>query len=177
MKDRLRAVRKKRKMTIQAFADSLGVSKSTVESYEYGKRQPSTAYINYVCERFDVNKNWLTTGFGDMDARESRDSYVLKALKKARPDMPDNFHNHIADAMSKLSSDDWLFLAKLAQDMAAKTKELKQSVQAHAPDMIYGETVAKNGQRTPFRIRADRAEELFEEAVRLSKEDKDEDLE
>ena len=152
---------------MQAFADALGVSRSTVESYEYGKRQPSTAYINYVCERFNVSRDWLTTGFGDMDAGESREMYALDALKKARPDMPDSFPRRIAEAMAKLDSDDWLFLARLAQDMAEKADAVKKSApdESKADDeMVYSETVAKNEQRTPFAVRKGHDSELLEAA-------------
>lgn len=179
-KNRLKIVRKKRRMTLQAFADALGVSRSTVESYEYGKRQPSTAYINYVCERFNVSRDWLTTGFGDMDAGESREMYALDALKKARPDMPDSFAAHVAEALDKLDADDWMFLAKLAQDMAKKAKEAQKT----APDeskadneMVYSETVAKNEQRTPFAVRKGHDTELLEEAKTRVKKVPGSDLE
>lgn len=131
MKNRLRQVRDHSGMTVQAFANYLGVSKSTIESYEYGRRRPSAAFLTLVSDRLGVSKGWLETGFGQpFPNAPDRFLTIGSAIKEARPDMPDSFAQHIADAMSKLDSDDWLFLAKLAQDMAAKAEEIKKS----APD-------------------------------------------
>lgn len=176
MRDRLRDVRKDREMTVQAFADYLGVSKSTVESYEYGRRKASTAYIKLVCERFGVNEQWLLTGEGDMCASVSREKAVYDAIRKARPDMPDSFPKDVAAAMAKLSSEDWMFLARLAQDMAKKAREMRAAEPEKPQDednFIYGVTAAKNAQPTPFKVQAGRAEELFREAQALAESDED----
>ena len=176
MRDRLRDVRKDREMTVQAFADYLGVSKSTVESYEYGRRKAPTAYIKLVCERFGVNEQWLLTGEGNMYASVSREKAVYDAIRKARPDMPDSFPKDVAAAMAKLSSEDWMFLARLAQDMAKKAREMRAAEPEKPQDednFIYGVTAAKNAQPTPFKVQAGRDEELFREAQELDESDKD----
>ena len=176
MKDRLRSIQKQNKMTMQRFADFLGIPKPTLEGYMYGTRTPNTAFINLVCDRFNVNERWLRTGDGGMYAPVDREKAVYDAIKKARPDMPDSFPKDFAAAMAKLSEDDWLFIARMAQDMAKKARETQAAEQEKPPDadnFIYGVTAAKNAQPTPFKVQAGRAEELFREAQALAESDED----
>lgn len=176
MEDRLRAIQDKNEMTKKEFAESLGIPKSTLEGYMYGKRNPNKAFIRLVCDRFSVNEHWLLTGEGSMYAPVDREKAVYDAIKKARPDMPDSFPKDFAAAMAKLSEDDWLFIARMAQDMAKKARET-QAAEPEKPqdedNFIYGVTAAKNAQPTPFKVQAGRAEELFREAQALAESDED----
>lgn len=176
MEDRLRAIQDKNEMTKKEFAESLGIPKSTLEGYMYGKRNPNKAFIRLVCDRFSVNEHWLLTGEGSMYAPVDREKAVYDAIKKARPDMPDSFPKDFAAAMAKLSEDDWLFIARMAQDMAKKARETQAAEQEKPPDAdntIYSVTAAKNAQPTPFKVQAGRDEELFREAQELDESDKD----
>lgn len=176
MKDRLRSIQKQNKMTMQRFADFLGIPKPTLEGYMYGTRTPNTAFINLVCDRFNVSEEWLRTGKEPMYRGMDREKAVYAAIKKARPDMPDSFPKDFAAAMAKLSEDDWLFIARMAQDMAKKARETQAAEQEKPPDTdntIYSVTAAKNAQPTPFKVQAGRDEELFREAQELDESDKD----
>ena len=176
MEDRLRAIQDKNEMTKKEFAESLGIPKSTLEGYMYGKRNPNKAFIRLVCDRFSVNEQWLLTGEGSMYAPVDREKAVYDAIKKARPDMPDSFPRDMAAAMSHLSDEDWMFIARMAQDMAKKARERKAAEQEKPPDSdntIYSVTAAKNAQPTPFKVKAGRDEELFREAQELDESDKD----
>lgn len=176
MEDRLRAIQDKNEMTKKEFAESLGIPKSTLEGYMYGKRNPNKAFIRLVCDRFSVNEHWLLTGEGSMYAPVDREKAVYDAIRKARPDMPDSFPKDVAAAMAKLSSEDWMFLARLAQDMAKKAREMRAAEPEKPQDednFIYGVTAAKNAQPTPFKVQAGRAEELFREAQALAESDED----
>lgn len=77
MKDRLKLVRKDTGLTIQGFADDIGVSKSNIESYEYGRRNPSDAFIKLICNKYHVNYEWLVNGNGEMYKKSSNESMVL----------------------------------------------------------------------------------------------------
>lgn len=176
MKDRIKRIREENQMSQQAFADALGVSKSSIEKYEYGARQPTNALSKVICDRFSVNEHWLLTGEGSMYAPVDREKAVYDAIKKARPDMPDSFPRDMAAAMSHLSDEDWMFIARMAQDMAKKARERKAAEQEKPTDSdntIYSVTAAKNAQPTPFKVKAGRDEELFREAQGLDESDKD----
>lgn len=176
MRDRIRMVREANRLSQLDFAKALDISKSSVEKYERGDRVPASALLHMISDRFSVNEQWLRTGDGSMYAPVDREKAVYDAIKKARPDMPESFPRDMAAAMSHLSDEDWMFIARMAQDMAKKARERKAAEQEKPPDSdntIYSVTAAKNAQPTPFKVKAGRDEELFREAQELDESDKD----
>lgn len=182
MNVRLAELRKELELSQNEFADRVGISSNYVWMLENGSRKASDKTLKSICRAFNVNIDWLKTGFGPhfLDANSDRETLVYEAIKKARPDMPDSFPRRIAEAMAKLDSDDWLFLARLAQDMAEKADAAKKSApdESKADDeMVYSETVAKNEQRTPFAVRKGHDSELLEAAKTRVKKVPGSDLE
>lgn len=66
MKDRIKKVRKNASLTQREFAEKLGLKQNTIAVYEMGKSGVSDAVITSICREFDINKEWLETGKGDM---------------------------------------------------------------------------------------------------------------
>lgn len=64
MKDRIRAVRKKKRLSQEQFGNQLGITKSSVSLLESGKNSPSEQTIRLICKEFNVNEDWLRTGAG-----------------------------------------------------------------------------------------------------------------
>lgn len=65
MKDRIKEIRKTFSESIKTqedFADFLGISKSNLASYETGRRTPSDAVIGLICQKCNVNEEWLRNG-------------------------------------------------------------------------------------------------------------------
>ena len=178
MNVRLAAIRKELGLSQTEFAERLGLTSNFVWMLEKGDRNPSKKTIETICSTFNVSREWLENGSGPrfVDASVDREKAVYDAIKKARPDMPDSFPKDFAAAMAKLSEDDWMFIARMAQDMAKKARETQAAEQEKPPDTdntIYSVTAAKNAQPTPFKVQAGRDEELFREAQELDESDKD----
>ena len=57
--ERLTHCRKKAKMTQKALADVIGVSKVTIEKWEYGEREISLKYLVKISEALDVPIDYL----------------------------------------------------------------------------------------------------------------------
>lgn len=70
MGERIRRIRKERKLTQTQFGAEIGVKGNTVTGYENGTRQPSDSVINNICKTFRVNQTWLRTGESDADESE-----------------------------------------------------------------------------------------------------------
>lgn len=66
MKDRIKKIRKNAKLTQVQFGERLGVKGNTVTGYETGVRIPSDAVKFLICREFEINREWLETGQGDM---------------------------------------------------------------------------------------------------------------
>ena len=71
MKDRLKQIRNMLHLTQVAFADKLNISRSIIATYEGGHAPISERTIADICEKFNVNENWLRTGEGPMFKQQS----------------------------------------------------------------------------------------------------------
>ncbi|UDN60597.1 helix-turn-helix domain-containing protein [Clostridioides sp. ES-W-0016-02] len=63
---RIRKIRKDANLSQPAFGKKLGVSKDVISNIEYDRVEPKPLFINYMCDVFNVNKEWLINGIGDM---------------------------------------------------------------------------------------------------------------
>lgn len=78
MKDRIKQIRKNSGLTQLQFAQKLNVSKSTIESIEYGRREISNRTFKDICRVFHVNEDWLRTGAGDMFMAPTRETEIAE---------------------------------------------------------------------------------------------------
>ena len=65
-KDRLKLVRNNSGLTQQDFGDKLGKSYSTIQSWERGSVTPPSKTIKRIAETFEIRKEWLENGTGEM---------------------------------------------------------------------------------------------------------------
>lgn len=122
MKDRIKQIRKDSKETQQEFADNLGISKNNIVNYEIGRRNPSTAVVQLICEKYKVNETWLMTGEGDMKAPPSRQQEIAQLVAKlAKLNMDDPSDQLLYDIemwLGKLPKSVWdEFLAFMKEEI------------------------------------------------------------
>jgi len=60
--DRLKEIRKQKKLTLDEIASMTGVSKGTLSQIENGKVQPSTDNLIKICERLECSSDYLLLG-------------------------------------------------------------------------------------------------------------------
>lgn len=78
MKDRIKQIRKlspEHGKTQETFAKYLGVSKQNLASYETGRRVPSDAVIQLICQKCNVREEWLRNGTGEISEYINTDDY------------------------------------------------------------------------------------------------------
>lgn len=87
--NRLKQLRKFQKMTQKEFGEKIGVSGDTISSIETGKVNLTDRNISLICEKFNVNEEWLREGTGEMFCRDEKtivnelvDKYNLDDLLK-----------------------------------------------------------------------------------------------
>lgn len=66
MNERIKEVRKAKKLSQEKFADNLNLSQNHLSSLENGKRAITDRIVNDICKTYNVNKSWLLTGEGEM---------------------------------------------------------------------------------------------------------------
>lgn len=75
MNERIRELRKSLNLTMEAFGERIGVSKSTISNIENGNREATEHMIKSICREFGADYIWLTTGDGEMFV-ESDDDFI-----------------------------------------------------------------------------------------------------
>ncbi|NJO33615.1 MAG: helix-turn-helix transcriptional regulator [Rhodospirillales bacterium] len=65
---RLAEVRRKAAINQVEFAQLFGVSQSAYKNYERDATEPPVHMLADICEKYDVNLNWLATGIGAQNA-------------------------------------------------------------------------------------------------------------
>lgn len=84
MNERIRQLRKALGLTLEAFGEKIGLTRSAVSNIENGHRQPTKQVVAFICREYNVNMNWLRTGEGemfmDLDSDDEISAYVGKVL-------------------------------------------------------------------------------------------------
>lgn len=123
MKDRIKEVRKsfpEYGKTQELFANFLGIPKQNLSSYEIGRRTPSDAVIRLICEKCDINEDWLRYGKGKM--KREKDGSFTELLSEI-DDSDDEFIKSLIKVYVGLDEDSKKALRKIATTMAEKYKE------------------------------------------------------
>lgn len=68
MQQRLKALRKKYRITQAAFGEKIGIPRDTVTNWEIGRVSPPEAAIKLIVHEFGVSYDWLKNGIGPMFA-------------------------------------------------------------------------------------------------------------
>lgn len=120
--ERFRSVRTclDKKMSQEAFAEKIGLSRSELKNIEYGKTTPKDFTITQVCSNFDVNEIWLRTGEGEMFRELSRDEEISAFVGEALADESENFRKRFLAMLCKLNSEEWEVLERMALELADK---------------------------------------------------------
>lgn len=66
MNGRIKEVRESLGMSQEAFAESINLKRNSLSLIELGKRNPSDRTVTDICEKHNVNEEWLRTGIGQM---------------------------------------------------------------------------------------------------------------
>nr|DAR10298.1 MAG TPA: Repressor protein CI [Caudoviricetes sp.] len=116
---RIREIRKEKKITQQSLADSLGLKQNTVASYEIDRVQPSDRTINDICDKFKVNEQWLRTGEGEPFLEITRNEAITDFMSDILNE-DNTFKNRLIAALAKLDESQWKVLEQIAEESIKK---------------------------------------------------------
>lgn len=111
MQERIKQIRKHMKLTQEQFAQKLNVTKSSVQKWEYGINTPDTGSIMLICNKFNVDPDWLQTGEGDNPFLEKSGDdldWVAEIFANRGPRAVEIFKRFAA-----LGDEEWELLAKI----------------------------------------------------------------
>lgn len=105
MKNRIKQIRKEQNLTQLAFGEKLNVSKSTIESIEYGRREATDRIISDICRVFNVNEEWLRTGEGSPYRETTREEEIAELVLSLARSPEDSFTMKLAEILPRLSDE------------------------------------------------------------------------
>jgi transcriptional regulator with XRE-family HTH domain len=110
---RFRAVRGDRKMSLEQFAERLGVTRSHLSAIEYNKTRPSHVLIRLICVAYHVNYDWLADGVGDMYKSKYTMSDVYEYVHDALTSSNAKLKKRVLLGLTSLTDEEWEVLGLL----------------------------------------------------------------
>lgn len=122
--ERIRILRKEQHMNQNDFGSKIGLASNTITNYETDRRNPSNQVIELICREFNVNDNWLRTGESEMFLSLDREEELTKwAGSLVSPNNDNEFMKKFVHMLSKLNTEDWKVLEKMALLMDSEEKK------------------------------------------------------
>ncbi len=103
---RLRALREKSGQSQQKLADLLGISKSSINMYERGEREPGLETVQAIARHFQVPTDYL---FDTQSPSSTRRIPVLGAIACGQPIFAEETYEEYWEADSRLDADFCLY--------------------------------------------------------------------
>lgn len=110
------------RLTQQEFANRIGLKRNTVATYEMGRSEPSDAAIMLICKEFNVRREWLEHGEGEMFVRRS--SAILEQLAT----------EYRLDGKARRLVENFLSLSPENREMVIKAFENTVALMTKTPD-------------------------------------------
>lgn len=122
--ERVRYLRKEKlHMTQEAFGSSLGLTRANIANIEAGRISVTERVVLGLCDKYNVDENWLRNGIGDVFMELSREEYIAEFIGRVLKDKEDSFKKRYIEMLSKLDEDGWEALEKVAIAMGSIKKD------------------------------------------------------
>ncbi len=121
--ERIRLVRKRLGLTMEAFGKKIGVAKNTISQVESGTNNVSNQLRTAIIREFNVNEEWLRTGAGgDEDSNifpaVSEEDLLTDLFAEIIGSPADDSIRALASAFARLTSEQRRQAADLAKALA-----------------------------------------------------------
>lgn len=110
MKDRIKLIRKKEKLSQDDFGKKIGITKSSVSLLESGKNNPSEQTIKLICDVFYINKDWLLTGAGGEENMYIPEDMMMLKQVGALANEKNEFKKFYLNMMLQLPDEYWDYI-------------------------------------------------------------------
>ena len=144
--ERIKWLRKDQNMTQQEFADRLGIKRGTLANYELGRNEPIDAVVTLICEKFNVNEDWLRYGKGPMKKPVNRDEEIESFMNEILHMESESFRRRLINVLTRLNEDEWELLESMALKLAEETEKGQKSfwpLEASQTDSQPGQKIIK----------------------------------
>ncbi|WP_096636402.1 helix-turn-helix domain-containing protein [Clostridium cochlearium] len=117
---RVTNIRKSNNLTQKEFGEKLGVSRDVIFNIESGRVKAKDLFLTHLCDIFNVNKEWLLTGEGEMFIVPDDDALLGQAFAS----IVKSDSTTLTDIVAKLSTldEEYLDLIEHLIDTLVKKK-------------------------------------------------------
>lgn len=113
--ERVKHLRKEiMKQTQQTFSDEIKISRSNLGNIETGEVAVTERVFYSICEKFNVNEEWLRTGEGKIFVELSKENQLMEWAGNVLKDESDSFKRRFVNMLMELDDSDWETLEKIA---------------------------------------------------------------
>ena len=123
--ERIKALRENLHKSQTAFGDDIGVSRDVINNFERTKKpvEPSQLVIERICEVYNVNREWLMSGSGEMFKDLSREEKIAAFVGEALADESDPFKTNFISILAGLDEKGWDTLKEAAKLLTEISKK------------------------------------------------------
>ena len=122
--ERVRYIRKKLGLTQDEFGKKIGVQKTAISKIEIGENGVSEQMRLLICNKFNVNENWLRDEQGDIWGKKNiSDMDKLISELPQKPDSPEyKTVSAFLSVYARLSPESKAAIMKLAEEVSKEEK-------------------------------------------------------
>lgn len=103
---RVKELRKILNLTLDKFAERLGVSKTAISRIENGERPLTNQMVKAICSVYGVNEFWLRDGVGEMFANRAIGDDLKAKIDFYLPDESESFRLRLARMILSMEKED-----------------------------------------------------------------------
>ena len=105
-------------MTQEEFAPSIKISRSNLGSIEVGRISVTGRVISDICEKHNVNRDWLMNGSGNPIIEISKENQLMEWAGNILKSESDSFKRRFVNMLMSLTEDEWEFIERKAKELA-----------------------------------------------------------
>lgn len=117
---RMRQAREKLNLSQAAFGDGAGVGLGVIKNIDYNRTEPNSLYFDLLCKAYNIDRQWIETGEGEMFRESTQDERIAQFVGKALADKSDKFKVELLDILAGMNEDDWKALKRIADILNGK---------------------------------------------------------
>lgn len=128
--ERIIQLRKAKGLTQARFGEILGVSADVIKNIEYFRTTPKPLFIDLLCKVYDVNREWLETGNGEMfrqlSEEEELDNLIGEFLSENMSEQKKKLTRSVLKLISELPEEAFPKIREFAEEIIAIQPETKK---------------------------------------------------
>lgn len=110
---RIKQLRKKKKLNQTEFGSVIGLKNSAISKMEQEGSVVVDQNIQLICEKFQVRRDWLVDGTGEMFAARTKKDELMEWAERVSQSPHDSFPYRLAEVLAKLNEPQWKMLEQI----------------------------------------------------------------